>query len=199
MVCRAVFNDFQAHPDLLSAAAGKNSPPNGPTASYLAPAASGRDTFKLPKQEVDRRIILESTQPIIERNGMLRWAFANVAHASTPPCQPVLSSVRANPQWAAANSVQAGSNAARNTEAYWGRTGVDAKEVFVQQDNSKLQVRSHCAGSGNKGAKAMLTRRQILNLFHLRQLQLQFPFLSFWPLCSSGPLAMLCIATMLAR
>lgn len=109
-------------------------------AAYLAPSASGISTFKLPKKDVDQRYVLESTQPIIQANGMLRWAFNNIAHASTPPCQPVLDSVHADAQWAAVDAVKPGAaSAAANSAAYLGKIGGDAASLLAAKD-SRLQV-----------------------------------------------------------
>jgi hypothetical protein len=133
----AVFNSFKANSAVLKASDSSD----GATAAaaYLAPSAAGISSFKLPKKDIDRRFVLESTQPIIRANGMLRWALNNVAHASTPPCKPVLDSVHADAQWAAANAVKPGAVNALNTAAYWGELGGDADSLLTAR-NSKLQV-----------------------------------------------------------
>jgi hypothetical protein len=140
--CPAVFNSFKANSALLKASDSSNSKADSGSAAaaYLAPSASGISSFKLPKKEVDQRYILESTQPIIEANGMLRWAFNNIAHASTPPCQPVLDSVHADTQWAAVDAVKPGAaGAAANSAAYWGKIGGGADSLLAPKD-SRLQV-----------------------------------------------------------
>lgn len=133
-----MFNSFKANSALLEISDSGS----GATAAaaYVAPSASGISSFKLPKKDVDRRFVLESTQPIIRAKGMLRWALNNVAHASTPPCKPVLDSVHADAQWAAADAVKPGAVNALNTAAYWGKLGGDADDMLTEE-NSKLQVR----------------------------------------------------------
>lgn len=128
----AVWNGFKANAALLTSTATNNPV----TAAYLAPNARGRDTFKLPTTEITKRIILKSTQPIIQVNGMLRWAFDNVAHASTPPCKPVLDNVKENAGWAATPE-----NAATiaNTDAYLGKLGGTTGDLY-SATNAKLEV-----------------------------------------------------------
>lgn len=94
----------------------------------------------MPKKDVDQRFILDSTQPLIQSNGMLRWALSNVAHAATPPCEPVLDSVHANVNWSAADAVKPGAVNALNTAAYWGEVGGNAESLLAAK-NSKLEVR----------------------------------------------------------
>jgi hypothetical protein len=112
--------------------------------AYLAPHASGRESFALPKKEVDQRYILESTQPIVKVNGMLRWALNNVAHAATPPCKPVLDSLHHDANWAADNAVSAGISAnAANSAAYWGQLGGNNQGDLMTAKHSRLQVGVH--------------------------------------------------------
>jgi hypothetical protein len=134
----AVFNSFKANSAVLKASDSDASGAQA-AAAFLAPSAAGISSFKLPKKDVDRRFVLESTQPVIRANGMLRWALNNVAHASTPPCKPVLDSVHADAQWAAADDVKPGAVNALNTAAYWGKLGGDADSLLTARD-SKLQV-----------------------------------------------------------
>lgn len=136
----AVLSGFHAHPALLQSSTASRESRDPKAAPYLAPAASARETFKLPKKDVDRRFVLQSTQPIIKVNGMLRWALNNVAHASTPPCEPVLDSVHRKVQWAAANAVDAYGTNGVNTEAYWGKLGGDTESLYVTKGKGKLQV-----------------------------------------------------------
>jgi hypothetical protein len=112
--------------------------------AYLAPHTSGRETFALPKKEVDQRYILESTQPIIKVNGMLRWALDNVAHAATPPCKPVLDSLHHDENWAADNAVDKDISAnAANSAAYWGKLGGTNEADLLASKHSSLQVGVH--------------------------------------------------------
>lgn len=132
----AVYNNaFKANPALLSPSAYHDPK----TSAYLAPQASGRDSFKLPKTSVDRRYVLQSTQPLIEVNGMLRWAFDNVAHASGPPCKPVLDTVYSNPTWAADHAAE-GPNSL-NTDSYWGKIGGDTSDLYVNK-SAQIEVGS---------------------------------------------------------
>lgn len=140
----AVLSGFHAHQALLQSSTASPGSRDPKAAPYLAPAASGRETFKLPKKDVDRRFVLQSTQPIIKVNGMLRWALDNVAHASTPPCEPVLDSVHRNLQWAAAKAVDTSGSNGVNTEAYWGKLGGDTDSLYVKKGEGKLQV---CGGN----------------------------------------------------
>lgn len=140
----AVFNSFKANSDVIKASDSNSGDSKASSskaaAAYLPPSASGISTFKLPKKDVDRRYVLESTQPIIQANGMLRWAFNNIAHASTPPCQPVLDSVHADVQWAAVDAVKPrAASAAANSAGYWGKIGGDAASLLAAKD-SRLQV-----------------------------------------------------------
>lgn len=108
----AVLTSFKAHPAVLKASdstsRGSTAPSKLAAAAYIAPAASGRYSFRLPKRDVEQRFILESTQPFVKANGMMRWALNSVAHSATPPCRPVLDNVHADARWAAANSVKGG-------------------------------------------------------------------------------------------
>lgn len=140
----AVFISFKANSAVLKASDSSSRDSKASSskaaAAYLAPSASGISSFKLPKKDVDQRYVLESTQPVIQANGMLRWAFNNIAHASTPPCQPVLNSVHADRQWAAVDAVKPGAaSAAINSAAYWGTIGGDAASLLAGKD-SRLQV-----------------------------------------------------------
>lgn len=68
------------------------------TAPYLYPNAAPK-SFKLPSTSISRRFVLQSTQPLIESNGMLKWALDSIAYPVAPPCKPVLDSVYDNPNW----------------------------------------------------------------------------------------------------
>jgi FtsP/CotA-like multicopper oxidase with cupredoxin domain len=43
-----------------------------------------------PPQNVSRRYVLRTTQPLIEANGFIRWAVNNVATSMAPDCPPLL-------------------------------------------------------------------------------------------------------------
>jgi hypothetical protein len=146
----AVYNSFKANAAVLKASDAASdsstskvvteSSSNRAASAFVAPAARGVTSFRLPKTDIDQRFILESTQPIIKANGMLRWALGSVAHAATPPCKPVLDSIHADTKWAEVNAVQAGGAAnALNTAAYWGQIGGDAASLAAAQD-ARLQV-----------------------------------------------------------
>jgi hypothetical protein len=146
----AVFNSFKASSAVLKASNAASdsstskvvteSSSNRAASAFLAPSARGITSFRLPKKEIDQRFILESTQPIIRANGMLRWALGNVAHAATPPCKPVLDSIHSDNKWTEVNAVQAGGAAnALNTAAYWGQLGGDAGSLAAAQD-ARLQA-----------------------------------------------------------
>jgi L-ascorbate oxidase len=93
---------------------------NRRAAPYLAPNAPLK-TFKVPTK-VDRRVVLQSTQPLIEVNGILRWALGSVAAATSPPCKPVIDLVYDNPKWAAVNALPADAKAL-DPQLYFTQTG----------------------------------------------------------------------------
>jgi hypothetical protein len=41
----------------------------------------------VPEGEASRKLIVNSTQPLLEYNGFLRWALNNVAHTKNPTCE----------------------------------------------------------------------------------------------------------------
>jgi len=43
-----------------------------------------------PPQNVSRRYVLRTTQPLVEANGFIRWAVNNVATSMAPDCPPLL-------------------------------------------------------------------------------------------------------------
>ncbi|KAF8065871.1 L-ascorbate oxidase [Scenedesmus sp. PABB004] len=98
----SVMMGFAPHPELLAADAAKRPK----SAAFLAPKAQ-LPSFALPSGPVTKRVLLYSTQPLVEANGVLRWAFDNIAHAVSPPCKPLLDLVYADPGWAAANALDA--------------------------------------------------------------------------------------------
>ena len=55
-------------------------------------------------------VLLQATQPLLEHNGMLKWALDNVAHSESPPCKSALQEVR--DQWSSLEvmSTQGGIN-----------------------------------------------------------------------------------------
>ncbi|KAF6252743.1 Cupredoxin [Scenedesmus sp. NREL 46B-D3] len=63
--------------------ADKKWPAEPQTSPYLFPKAAPK-SFKLPTTSISRRFILQSTQPVFESNGMLRWALDNVAYPDNP-------------------------------------------------------------------------------------------------------------------
>lgn len=139
MLQTTVFNSFRTNKAVLAADSTATTASAKAAAAYVAPAASGIDAAKLPKKEVDKRYILDSTQPIIKQNGILRWALGNVAHAQAPPCSPVLDSVHADPRWAAANAVKSGVDAV-NPASYWGKMGSSSAEGLMSSKDAKLEV-----------------------------------------------------------
>ncbi|KAJ9516034.1 hypothetical protein QJQ45_024447 [Haematococcus lacustris] len=52
-----------------------------------------------------RTVVLNMTSPLLNATGQLRWAMNNIAMPTNPPCVPVMSLVRSNPNWLAANAV----------------------------------------------------------------------------------------------
>jgi hypothetical protein len=68
------------------------------TAPYFTPRANIK-SFKLPTTGISRRIVLQSTQPLLESNGMQRWAIDSISYPVAPPCKPVLDSVNDDPDW----------------------------------------------------------------------------------------------------
>jgi hypothetical protein len=68
------------------------------TAPYFYPKSSTK-TFKLPTTSISRRFVLQSTQPLLEANGMQRWAIDGISYPVAPPCKPVLDSLYDNPNW----------------------------------------------------------------------------------------------------
>lgn len=151
-----MFNSFRANTALLKvsdAASGSSSSSSSivtessgsgsraAAAAFIAPSTRGISSFRLPKKDIDQRFVLESTQPIIRANGMLRWAFNNIAHASTPPCRPVLDSIHGDSKWTELNAVQSGGVNALNTAAYWGQVGGDAASLEASKE-ARLQASS---------------------------------------------------------
>jgi hypothetical protein len=47
----------------------------------------------------DQTVTLRMTQPLLEANGMLRWAINNVATPMDPPCQPVMRLMAKDSKW----------------------------------------------------------------------------------------------------
>jgi hypothetical protein len=50
-----------------------------------------------PKPHHQTQTVLQTTQPIIESNGFVRWAFLNVAHTETPRCSAALQDLYRDP------------------------------------------------------------------------------------------------------
>lgn len=127
---------FKPHPALLNP--NKDAATKALAKPYLAPAAP-LASFQLPARQVDARFVLQSTQPIIEANGILRWALDNVAHAVAPPCTPLLDQVydKAFPK---PGELLAGNAAAAAAAAalYFTPTGGNASTWSVKGD--KLAV-----------------------------------------------------------
>jgi len=90
---------------------------------YLAPL-SPITSFRLPNRPLDARYLIQSTQPLIEANGILRWAFNNIAHATAPPCKPILDEVYNTPAWASNNAL--GVNQTFNQSLYFTPIGGNA-------------------------------------------------------------------------
>jgi len=64
---------FKPHPVLLNPASDP-----AKAAQYVAPAAP-LPSFKMPGKEPAQRFIIQSTQPLVESNGMMRWALDSIA------------------------------------------------------------------------------------------------------------------------
>ena len=73
-------------------------------------------------QKVDRRFIIHTTQPIMEANGLVRWALQNVAHANTPGCKALAPELHARPALLAAAAVKM--TAKSGDAAYWPNTSL---------------------------------------------------------------------------
>eukprot|EP00877_Chromochloris_zofingiensis_P002265 jgi/Chrzof1/12039/Cz06g19030.t1 len=91
-------NSFKAHPALVS--------PSKETATAAKAYLVSEANIKVPKTYT-RRIVLQSTQPLLESNGILRWALNNVAHADTPACSAMLQDVYDDPAWVTKNAIKA--------------------------------------------------------------------------------------------
>lgn len=89
---------FKAHPALVS--------PSKETATAAKAYLVSEANIKVPKTYT-RRIVLQSTQPLLESNGILRWALNNVAHADTPACSAMLQDVYDDPAWVTKNAIKA--------------------------------------------------------------------------------------------
>jgi hypothetical protein len=117
---------LKAHPLLVN-------PGNNTAAVPYFPSGS-LTTQRLPAG-VDKRFVIQSTQPLLEANGILRWALDNIAHAKTPPCASVLDLVYEDDGWAARNAIQ---------PSWDGLTGYfkwGANSNSVTGSNVTLQVR----------------------------------------------------------
>lgn len=125
---------FNPHPLLLASDAGSSAK----SSAYLYPKAAPK-TFKMPKTSVDRRFVLQSTQPLIEANGILRWALDSIAYPVAPPCKPVLDQVYDNSNWAASNALSASSNGP-NQAAYF--TPIGGNASTWEGDGKGIQVSS---------------------------------------------------------
>jgi FtsP/CotA-like multicopper oxidase with cupredoxin domain len=68
---------------------GPSSSSSSSASASAASAASSAQAYS-PPQEVSRRFVLRTTQPLFESNGFIRWALNNVAMASTPDCPPLM-------------------------------------------------------------------------------------------------------------
>lgn len=136
---------LQAHPLLVSpgnSTAAKPYFPNG----FLT-------TQRLPPGQPDKRFVIQSTQPLLEANGILRWALDNAAHAKTPPCASVLDLAYEDDGWAAKNAIQ---------PSWDGLTGYfkwGADPNSVTGSNVTLQVRRvGWVGVGGGGEGEVLLR-----------------------------------------
>ena len=56
--------------------------------------------------KVDQTIVMQVTQPLLESNGIVKWALSNVIHPDTPPCEAVLNQVYENDNWVQENAMQ---------------------------------------------------------------------------------------------
>jgi hypothetical protein len=80
--------------------------------------------------------VLQVTQPLLESNGIVKWALSNVIHADTPPCEAVLNQVYEDDNWAAQNAIQPTYNGLAGYYTF------PMHEVSVQGPaNTRLQVR----------------------------------------------------------
>jgi hypothetical protein len=128
---QAKIMSFKPHPYLLYPTLPEAAPYLG---VYLAPATPVT-SFRLPNRALDGRYLIQSNQPLIEANGILRWAFDNIAHATAPPCKAVLDEVYDDSNWASKNAL--GLNEAFNQSLYFTPMGGDAS---TWQGSGKVQV-----------------------------------------------------------
>lgn len=111
-------------------------------AAYLAPNAP-LASFKMPDRPLDARFLIQSTQPLIEANGILRWAFDNIAHATAPPCKPILDEVYDNPNWVKEKALAEG--VPFNQALYFTPVGGSAE---TWQGNGEVQVADNSMPNG---------------------------------------------------
>ncbi|PNW88481.1 hypothetical protein CHLRE_01g031500v5 [Chlamydomonas reinhardtii] len=60
-----------------------------------------------PPAAASKLVYVNLSQPLFNENGQLRWALDNVAMPRTPPCQPLLSSLRKDPKYLTKQAVPA--------------------------------------------------------------------------------------------
>jgi hypothetical protein len=119
-----------------SALLERNADKKASTSPFLLPKAAPK-SFKLPTASISRRFILQSTQPLIESNGMLRWALDSIAYPVAPPCKPVIDEVYDNPNWV--SSVPAVPSNGPNQQLYFTPKGGNASTW--EGEGKELQVR----------------------------------------------------------
>jgi hypothetical protein len=91
----------------------------------------------------------QSTQPLIEENGVLRWALGNVAHSDTPPCRSMLSDVQADARWAAAHALtRSAAQDGAGSSPYWSQFGGPPRTWRTNGDGYKARVVGLCAWLG---------------------------------------------------
>jgi hypothetical protein len=136
--CRntSIISSFTPNRALLE----RNAAKKAVTSAYLFPNAAPK-TFKLPTTSISRRFILQSTQPLIESNGMLRWALDSIAYPVAPPCKPVIDAVYANPNWV--SSMPGVPSNGPNQQLYFTPVGGNASTWEGDGKNLQVSCRRH--------------------------------------------------------
>ncbi|PSC72452.1 DNA-directed RNA polymerase III subunit RPC5 [Micractinium conductrix] len=112
---------YQGTPDALPATAPPQPQSVGPwtladqarivmSSALLGAPADEYEGFELATQKVpaaDLSLTFNITQPLMNQTGQLRWALNNVVGLRTPPCDPLLDLLHANPLWMQTNLVSA--------------------------------------------------------------------------------------------
>lgn len=133
--------DFQPNARVASSTAASDV-----AAKYYISPYTAIPAVTMPSSQVDKRVVLQSTQPLIEANGYLRWALDNVATATAPQCTPVLDEVYNNTNWASDYALAPNSTDGLNASLYFTPPGGNASTW--QGDGKSIQVRTVCSAGG---------------------------------------------------